>query len=83
MIGKSLDLVEAKTKVIVNALEVRLGKVGTAGEMEVQGQVAKSCESMRGLNAQCDKLKAQLKMLGLVNKESFFGKVSQDPEKPQ
>jgi hypothetical protein len=36
VIGKSLDMVEAKTKVIVNALEVRLGKLGTA-EMEVQG----------------------------------------------
>ena len=58
VISKSLDLVEAKTKVIVNALEVRLGKLGTAEETEVQGQVAKSCESMRGLNAQCDKVKA-------------------------
>ena len=58
MISKSLDLVEAKTKVIVNALEVRLGKLGTAEETEVKGQVDKSCESMRGLNAQCDKVKA-------------------------
>jgi hypothetical protein len=58
VISKSLDLVEAKTKVIVNALEVRLGKLETAEETEVQGLVTNSCESMRGLNAQCDKVKA-------------------------
>ena len=56
MISKSLDLVEAKTKVMVSALEVRLGKLGTE-ELEVHGHVAKSCESMRGLSAQLEKVK--------------------------